>query len=401
MKNRKHTYKNRIPKKWGKGKRNRTNELLKRNKKSTQAMDKLHQKGFLKPLTKKKRPNILPNRSTTWRLPTIVFLSSLLIIIIIIPTLIVAPFAMDHKEIITSDELLYDEEIKGNDAKEPSLSVAVMRTNSGEVEEVPLEVYVSRVVASEMPAEFEMEALKAQALATRTYIVNHLIHQEDLETSNVSDATDHQVYKNEEELRELYGNDYTWKMDKLTEAVKATEGEILTYNSKPITAAFFSTSNGYTENSEDYWENEQPYLRSVESPWDKTSPRFLDQETFTIDNVATALNVQLPSDQALRIEIDRTDSERVRKLKINDYEFTGRDIREKLNLKSSDFEIKQKNNHLIFTTKGFGHGIGMSQYGANGLAKEGKNYEEIVKYYYQDVELSPIGETAPTLVVQK
>src|SRR5699024_1238993 len=132
-----------------------------------------------------------------------------------------------------------------------------------------LETYVTRVIASEMPTEFELEALKAQGVVARTYIVSHLLHQEE---TNISDTTDHQVYRNEEELRELWGDDFQHKMGKLTEAVAATKGEILTYNEWPITASYFSTSNGYTENSEDYWEEDIPYLRSVPSPWDEDSP---------------------------------------------------------------------------------------------------------------------------------
>lgn len=400
MNNSKYTYKNRLPKKWDKRKKIQTKGKYKPKPSSLWQRSSVRQK-LVKSAIKRKVPRLGNHRSARWKHPAILFLVSLLVIILIIPTLIVAPFAQDKEVITTSEGSSSTEEVAELEIEEPSLTVSVMRTSTDEKEEVPLEIYVARVVASEMPAEFELEALKAQALAARTYLVNHLLYQEDLEQSEILDTTDHQVYKDEEELRALYGSDYTWKMEKLTKAVKATEGMILTYNSKPITPAFFSTSNGYTENSEDYWENELPYLRSVESPWDKNSPQFLDQKTFTIKNVADILGAELPSEQSLRMEIDRTKSNRVKQLKINDFVFTGREIREKLDLKSSDFEIQQKNNHLIFTTKGFGHGIGMSQYGANGLAQEGKSYEEIVKYYYQDVELSPIGETAPTLVVRK
>src|SRR5699024_5820406 len=117
------------------------------------------------------------------------------------------------------------------------------------------------------------------------------------------------------------------------------------------------------------------------SPWDKESPQFLNQETFTLKEVEAALEIELPKADTLPIELSRTEGRRVSQLMLGDHEFTGRDIREKLGLKSSDFTIEQNNEHLIFTTKGYGHGIGMSQYGANGMAKEGKTYDEIVKYY--------------------
>lgn len=340
----------------------------------------------------------LNHRSSTWKIPTLLCLLGLMMTILIIPTLIVAPFLKDDQQ--TIDIIERDQEMKQKQSPSSSeLSVAVMRMNADEIEDVPLEQYVAGVVASEMPVDtFEIEALKAQGIAARTYIVNHILLQSDDGESNVTDTTSDQVYKSEEELRELWGNDFNDHMKKLTEAISATEGEILTYERTPIFPAFFSTSNGYTENSEDYWENELPHLRSVPSPWDEESPEFLDQKVFTRKEVESALNIKLPSKDQIAIELERTKSQRVSKLTIESQQFTGREIREKLELKSSDFTIEQNNEHLIFTTKGYGHGIGMSQYGANGMAKEGKTYQEIVEYYYQNVEISTMTEAAPTLV---
>lgn len=275
-----------------------------------------------------------------------------------------------------------------------------MRQQSKEVTNVPLEEYVIGVVAAEMGANFELEALKAQGIAARTYIVNHLISKANQKDINVSDTTSDQVYKDEEELRKAWGSEYHDKLERLTQAVYATEGKIITYNDAPIFPAYFSTSNGFTENSEEYWDNELPYLRSVKSNWDEESPKFLDQKTYTTDEVALKLNVNLPTHENIPMKISRTPSQRVNVLKLGDHSFTGREIREKLNLQSSDFKVEQNNQHLIFTTRGYGHGIGMSQYGANGMAKEGKDYKEIIKYYYKDVEISTLNETVPTLVAK-
>lgn len=323
-------------------------------------------------------------------------------IILIVPTLIVIPFVQNDlngsMSIENEQEIIVEPKTTTSSS---DLSVAVMRMSSEEVEDVPLEDYVVGVVAAEMPvAEFELEALKAQGLAARTFIVYHLLHQKNMEENLVTDTTADQVYKNEDELRELWGSNYHANMEKLTTAITATEGEILTNNHAPIFPAFFSTSNGYTENSEDYWENELSHLRSVPSPWDVESPQYLNQETFSIKEIENTLNIELPNSSGFPIEVTRTESKRVSKLVLADHEFTGREIREKLGLKSSDFTIEQNDQHLIFTTKGYGHGIGMSQYGANGMAKEGKSYKEIVKYYYQDIEISTITETAPTLVAR-
>src|SRR5699024_11009457 len=158
-----------------------------------------------------------------------------------------------------------------------------------------LETYVKGVVASEMPVDdFEIEALKAQALAARTFIVDHLLNKSDSDDSDVSDAVRQQVYKNDKELRQPWGSEYETNIAKAEEAVKAKEAAILTYHDTPIFHAFFSKRNGETENSEEYWENELPYLRSVESPWDEESSKYLDQKTFTVQEVEQLLGIELP-----------------------------------------------------------------------------------------------------------
>lgn len=384
MNNRKYTYKNSIPKSLKKKKR----KNLSQSPYKTQKKKSIH----------KRQTHHISRLLSYVKLPSVLLIASLMTIILVIPTLIVVPFNQKESTHANKESTESEEEVTIEQDDDSALSVAVMRTQSEEVENIPLETYVARVVASEMPAEFELEALKAQALAARTYIVNYLLHNESPEDPNVTDGTEHQVYKNDEELRRQWGSDYQWKMEKLTEAVEATKGKILTYNNAPITPAYFSTSNGYTENSEDYWENEIPYLRSVESKWDEKSPEYLDQQILTIQEVAQALDIDLPESTYISMDVTRTNSQRVKELTIGDHTFSGREVREKLQLQSSDFSIEQKNNHLIFKTKGYGHGVGMSQYGANGMAKEGKNYEDIVKYYYKDIEVNSLNQVAPTLV---
>src|SRR5699024_8184968 len=313
------------------------------------------------------------NNRPPWQWPAFVFVAIFVAVILVIPALIVVPFIQDDSaESVTAETDPVSVELQEGDSP---FSVAVLRSQTDKIEDVPLEEYVSGVVAAEMPADFEIEALKAQALAARTYIVNHLLYQDESGEDDVTDTVRHQVYKNEEELRKQWGSDYTWKMRRINEAVAATKGEILTYDDTTITPAFFSTSNGYTENAADYWENDLPYLKSVESPWDESSPKFLDQQVVTLEEVEQALGISLPRDESISADITRTDSDRVKHLQLAGETFSGRDVRESLDLPSTDFTIEQKDHHLIFTTKGFGHGIGMSQYGANGMAKEGKTYQ--------------------------
>ncbi|MFC7062237.1 stage II sporulation protein D [Halobacillus seohaensis] len=321
----------------------------------------------------------------------IITMISVFLGILIIPALIVVPFIGKNDTSTVSEtnpnQPVSDTEIP---ASLSPFSINVMRTTSEKIENVPLEDYVARVVASEMPANFEIEALKAQALAARTYITQQLTEGTPYsEQADVSDTTQHQVYKNDDELREQWKDHYNQNIGRINQAVKETAGEIITYEEEPITAAFFSTSNGYTENSEDYWENEIPYLKSVESPWDEDSPKFFDQKIVTLSSLEAALNVNI--EPGLKnFNLAKTPGGRVAELSVGDKKFTGREIREKLELQSSDFTIEQKEQHIIFTTRGYGHGVGMSQYGANGMAENGKTYKEIIQHYYQNTEITPV-----------
>ncbi|WP_040207075.1 stage II sporulation protein D [Neobacillus jeddahensis] len=343
--------------------------------------------------------------------PLIVLASLLIALTLIIPAVLVLPFSGEHH---ASGKL--GEVLKKSPSKETSgtvsvdstsgVDVAVYRSSKKVVEDVPLEEYLVGVVAAEMPADFEEEALKAQALAARTYIVNRLMSKDTLGVpkgvqAQVTDTQVHQVYMNDAEMQQEWGNDYSWKKKKVLEAVQSTGGKILTYDGKPIDALFFSTGNGYTENSEDYWSGTFPYLRSVESPWDKKSPKFKSQKVMTVKDFETKLGVKIGSASTIGKIVERTAGKRVGKVDFSGKVLTGPDIREKLDLRSSDFAWERKGDNILITTKGFGHGVGMSQYGANGMAEEGKDYAEIVKHYYQGVEITSAEPMMASLTAQK
>ncbi|PKR77759.1 stage II sporulation protein D [Halalkalibacillus sediminis] len=320
---------------------------------------------------------------------SILFISILLVTITLLPALIVMPFEENAEDLAMDGRIAQGAPSEISEGEETVITV--YRDQLGTTEEVPLEDYVVSVVAAEIPADFEMEALKAQALAARTYIVQKLQKKQGDQEYDVTDTVEHQVYKNFDELRDIWGVEFTRKFDRIQQAVKETEGEIITYEDQPIQVAFFSTSNGFTENAEDYWTNEIPYLKSVASPWDEQSPKFKEQQVFSNQEVFNRLGIETSLE--LRVEnVVRTKSERIDKLQLNGVEFSGREIREKLGLRSNDFEIERKGDHVIFTTRGYGHGVGMSQYGANGMASEGKNYEYILKHYYQGVEINSLEE---------
>lgn len=347
---------------------------------------------------KQQRNTFLSSKRTTRQRKiftiTAIVIAISMTLIVLLPTFVVQVAKGDS----TTETKYNDETSFSNDETTSVIEVSVERNDSKVVETVPLETYVASVVASEMPADFELDALKAQAVAARTYIVNHILHENE---ETISDTVDHQVYRNKEELQSLWGADFHWKWEKINRAVKETESEIITYDKQPITPTFFSMSNGYTEDAKYYWGNELPYLKSVESKWEEQLPNFKTQEVFTIHELEERLQVQLPDNNSVPTKIKRTPSNRVGEVQIGNNTFTGREIREKLNLRSTDFSITQRDNHFIFTTKGYGHGVGMSQYGANGMAKEGKTYKEIITYYYKDVSISRLDEVAPALVMNE
>ncbi len=321
--------------------------------------------------------------------PIIFIFAALFIIILMIPTILVAPFMDKTKGQLGEELQTVKQEVPV--LKEAGISIPIYRSQTQTIENVDIEKYVVGVVASEMPAEFESEALKAQALAARTYIVKRLMGGEAMGSPKgtiATDTTNHQVYKNENELKNLWGKDYERKKKKITDAVAATQGQILTFEEKPIEAQFFSTSNGFTENSEAYWSNSFPYLKSVKSPWDKESPKFHDQVVIPIPTFEKKLGVHLSKDSSVGKIIEETPGHRVATVEINGKKFSGKDIREKLELKSTDFRWEIKGNQVVVTTKGFGHGVGMSQYGANFMAEDGKTYSEIVQYYYKGTKIS-------------
>lgn len=263
--------------------------------------------------------------------------------------------------------------------------IRVKDEKTGIINEVPFEDYIKGVVAGEMPATFELEALKAQAVASRSYAMYKMTATKDREY-DVLNTTANQVYLTDQELKENWKEEYPEKINKIKEAIAETSGEYLTYEGKVINAMFFSTSVGATENSEEVFVSALPYLRSVDSKWDEASPAYTDTYTFTLEEFYKKLNLQY--NQTLTIEVtSKTSTGRTRTLKINGTEINGRDLATKLNLRSNYFDIVQNENNVTITTKGFGHGVGMSQYGANGMAKEGYKYDQILKHYYQNTEI--------------
>ena len=266
--------------------------------------------------------------------------------------------------------------------------VRVYRKKSGVVEKVPLEEYVYGVVSSEVPVSFEVDALKAQAVASRTYVMYAMQNNKDKEF-DVYDSVNSQVYNSDEELKEKWGDKYQEYSNKIKKVIVDTKGEYLMYDNKIIEAFFFSTSTGYTENSEEVFSEQLPYLRSVESAWDESSPSFNSETEINKKDFYNKLGISYSNNLDVS-DVEKTGSGRIKSLKINGNNFKGVDVRTKLGLRSTFFTFYDNGDNIIVKTKGYGHGVGMSQYGAEGMALAGFKYEDIIKYYYTGVEIKKI-----------
>lgn len=264
--------------------------------------------------------------------------------------------------------------------EEPKQYVTIYRSN-GSVLKIELEEYIIGVVGAEMPASFDSQALMAQAILARTYALKAIQNN-----NRLTDNSSTQNYKSNEELKQLWGTSYSTYYSKVKSAVETTKGMVLTYGGSLIEAVYHSTSNGYTENAENVWGNSFPYLVSVESPYDSINPSFIKEQFLSYADLSTKLQMEVTQNSEWTI-LSKTSGNRVNQISIDDHLFTGVEIRTKLGLRSTDFSIEKNESGITFQTKGYGHGVGMSQYGANGMAKHGYSYTQILKHYYPGVTI--------------
>lgn len=288
-------------------------------------------------------------------------------------------------------------------------TVRVKFHQTGQVKIMPLEDYLVGVVAAEMPANFHLEALKAQAVAARTYALKKMElagqkngHNPHPDADVCTDPSHCQGWLSARELKERWGLlGYLKLSNKIETAVKETEGLVVTYNGRLIDPVYHSTSGGRTENSEDVWNFKIPYLRSVDSPWEKGSPRYYARFTFSLGQIDQLLGTNLravpvstlaqKNNNYLKV-LAYSSSGRVKLIKVGDKVFKGTDFRRLLGLNSTTFSWQVEGDKITFTTRGYGHGVGLSQYGANGMAWQGKNYKDILTYYYTGVKIVKYGQ---------
>ena len=259
-------------------------------------------------------------------------------------------------------------------------------------EQMTLERYLTGVVRGEMPASFEMEALRAQAAAERSYVYYQLAAGRKDTHPDADFCTDHtccSAYLSETAAREKWGGDFAPWNTRVEQAVSDTDGQVVLYNGRPILAVFHSSSAGRTAAAGDVWSGDLPYLVSVDSPeGEETVPNYYSTVTFTAAEAKEKLLAAYPE-----LELSGTPdrwfgaaaengSGRVETVSVGGTDIEGTELRRIFGLRSACFTVAADSESVTFRVTGYGHGVGMSQYGANQLAREGKTWQEILEWYY-------------------
>ena len=277
-------------------------------------------------------------------------------------------------------------------------TIKLLHKKTEEVEEVALDDYLVNVVSAEMPASYEMEALKAQAVVARTYTI-YKAQEKKHENADICDdssccqawiSKEDRLAKWEENQREN-----NWK--KVTDCVNQTKGKIITYGNQAICAFFHSNSGGITETAVNVWGGgNYPYLQVVETAGEEGYTQYTSEVVLTREELLNKIkekyqdiSINFDNDEDIKI-IEHTESGRVKTIKFGNHEISGVEARTLLGLKSTNFEIIKENDKIKFSVKGYGHGVGMSQTGADAMAKQGSNYEDIIKHFYTGVEIKDV-----------
>ena len=279
--------------------------------------------------------------------------------------------------------------------------IKLLHTSTGEVEELDLDTYLLGVVSSEMPASFEEEALKAQSLVARTYTIFKIANGSKHENADICDDSKccQAWISKEERLNKWNENDRETNWTKIENAVNATKGKIVTYEGKPINAFFHSNSGGVTDTATNVWGGTNyPYLQAVETSGEDAYSQYASEVLVSKEEFISKIK-ELHSDFIIDFNLDNqievleyTDGDRIKTIRIGNLNLSGVEIRTIFGLKSARFQIIIEEENIRFNVIGYGHGVGMSQTGADSLAKQGKNCEEIIKHYYTGVEINNINE---------
>lgn len=340
----------------------------------------------------------MKRKSALYELKIVMYVSILLIVFLIIFSMAISNSSDNN---INSYNISKDNVDKNETINFTGKRIAsVYRTKTKKVEKVDIDEYVKCVLACEMPANFDIEALKAQAIAARTfYFSKRLANCDKAEEAEICDSTDCQVYKSKNECLLKWSEserDEFW--NKISKAVDDTKDMVLTYNGDIVEyPQFFATSWGKTESSVDAFSKNIPYLQSVDSKGEEVAPKYSSSVEINLDEFINKVNKNyidanlIKETVAKDVKIEsNTKSGSVKKIRLGKVIITGKDFRKLFNLNSPTFEISISDNKMHINCTGYGHGLGMSQWGANIMAKSGSSYEEILKHYYKGVEIGKV-----------
>lgn len=276
-------------------------------------------------------------------------------------------------------------------------TIKLLHSGSGQIEELPIDEYLYGVVSSEMPANFEIEALKAQSIVARTYTIYQIMNNSGKHPG--ADICDNSSccqawISKDERLSKWAPEEAESNWNKIVDAINSTSGKIITYQNKPINAFFHSNSGGKTESSLNIWGGiDYPYLKSVETAGEEGYTQYSSEAKFTKEELLNKLKekyedceIDYSQENCIQI-LEYTTSGRVKTIKFGNKEIAGTEARTILGLRSTNFTLTISGDEIIFSVIGYGHGVGMSQTGADALAKSGSNCEEIIKHFYTDVEI--------------
>lgn len=276
-------------------------------------------------------------------------------------------------------------------------TIKVLHTSTNEIEELPLDEYLLGVVSAEMPASYHQEALNAQAIVARTYTIYTITHNNGKhgEADICDDSSCCQAWiSKEDRLAKWEESERNENWNKITLAINNTSGKIITYNGEVIDAFFHSNSGGTTEIPVNVWGgNDYPYLQSVETAGEDAYSQYSSELTFSKEELNSKMkekysdfDINYDEENCIQI-VEYTESGRVKTIKIGNVNLSGVEARTLLGLKSTNFEVIWEGNNVKFSVKGYGHGVGMSQTGADSMANLGSTYEEIIKHFYTGVEI--------------
>lgn len=276
-------------------------------------------------------------------------------------------------------------------------SISVYNAETNEALTMDFRDYIIGVVAAEMPAQFHEEALSACAAAAATLARKKIVDGEQKELSGAVISTDpkkHQAFSTNEMLKEKWGGDYSLYYEKICKAVDKAIDYSITYEGELIVAAYHAMSSGVTEDAKNVWEGGFPYLVSVESTGDKLSPKYETEVKYSFEDfrdIFIALGASFPEDKTLWFsEGEYTKAGTLMNIKIGGKDFSGEKLRDLLSLRSSAISLSMNNEGITVNVRGYGHGVGMSQYGADYLARQGYSWQEIIKHYYTGVNIEII-----------